>query len=174
MPNVKFEDVYLNRYVQDSMNYLVAFTVKRYPMLASCREDLEQELWIALFRKLHRFRPEKSSLNRFCRVVLDASLKEVRRKFFSRRCITERTSMEITREMEDSLVSNDSEKTILALDIQSVLQSLPPEQKTICEMLMDGFTIRQVAARLHTPVGSLYKHQIADLQEIFLIKGLKK
>ena len=64
MPNVKFEDVYANAYVRESVAYLVATTIRQYPMLANSEKDLEQELWIALARKLPRFQSARSSLNK--------------------------------------------------------------------------------------------------------------
>ena len=171
MPNVKFEDVYANAYVRESVAYLVATTIRQYPMLANSEKDLEQELWIALARKLPR--SARSSLNKFCRVILEVSLKEIRRKLFSRRSIVARTSLELTMEMQDFLTWDGLEKAILIFDVQSVLQNLSPEQKEICEMLMDGFS-RQIAQRINIPVGTLYKHQIAELREIFTLAGLKK
>lgn len=174
MPNVKFEDVYANAYVRESVAYLVATTIRQYPMLANSEKDLEQELWIALARKLPRFQSARSSLNKFCRVILEVSLKEIRRKLFSRRSIVARTSLELTMEMQDFLTWDGLEKATLIFDVQSVLQNLSPEQKEICEMLMDGFSIRQIAQRINIPVGTLYKHQIAELREIFTLAGLKK
>ena len=101
-------------------------------------------------------------------------MKEIRRKLFSRRSIVARTSLELTMEMQDFLTWDGLEKAILIFDVQSVLQNLSPEQKEICEMLMNGFSIRQIAQRINIPVGTLYKHQIAELREIFTLAGLKK
>lgn len=174
MPNVKFEDVYANAYVRESVDYLIAVTIKQYPMLVNSKKDLEQELWIALARKLSRFQSEKSSLNKFCRVILETSLKEIRRKLFSRRSIMARTCMELTMKIHESLTWDGLEKAILIFDVQSILQNLSHEQKEICEMLMEGLSIRQIAQRINIPAGTLYKHQIAELQEIFTLAGLKK
>ena len=124
MPNVKFEDVYANAYVRESVAYLVATTIRQYPMLANSEKDLEQELWIALARKLPRFQSARSSLNKFCRVILEVSLKEIRRKLFSRRSIVARTSLELTMEMQEFLTWDGLEKAILIFDVQSVLQNL--------------------------------------------------
>ena len=174
MPNVKFEDVYANAYVRESVAYLVATTIRQYPMLANREKDLEQELWIALARKHPRSQYARSSLNKFCRMILEVSLKEIRRKLFSRRSIVARTSLELTMEMQEFLIWDGLEKAILIFDVQSVLQNLSPGQKEICKMLMDGFSIRQIAQRINIPVGTLYKHQIAELREIFTLAGLKK
>ena len=76
--------------------------------------------------------------------------------------------------IHESLTWDGLEKAILIFDVQSILQNLSHEQKEICEMLMEGLSIRQIAQRINIPAGTLYKHQIAELQEIFTLAGLKK
>ncbi len=92
MPNVKFEDVYANAYVRESVAYLVTTTIRQYPMLANSEKDLEQELWIALARKLldHFFIFQKNSLH--LKMANFSSLKR-RSIFTSRKILREKLEL---------------------------------------------------------------------------------
>ena len=83
MGTTNFEEVYANAYVRESVETLVATTARQYPMLANYQDDIRQELWLAINKHLPKFSPDKSTLNTFCRMVLETALKEIRRECVS-------------------------------------------------------------------------------------------
>ena len=174
MGTTNFEEVYANAYVRESVETLVATTARQYPMLANYQDDIRQELWLAISKCLPQFNPDKSNLNTFCRIVLETALKEIRRGYFSNRCISERVNTAPINE-ELAVYSNDDiNRSILCEEVNALVQNLSPLRKKICELLMDDHSINDVAKILHIPIGTLYKHQISALRKLFIKAGFEK
>ena len=174
MGTINFEDVHANAYVRESVESLVATTVRQYPMLDNYQDDIRQELWLAINKHIPQFSPEKSNLNTFCRIVLETALKEIRRGYFSQRCISERVNTAPINEELAAYSNDDIDRFILLEEVNALVQTLSPLQKKICELLMDGYSINQVGKILHISAGSLYRNHIFPLQKIFTKAGFKK
>ena len=176
MGAINFDDVYANAYVRESVETLVEMTVRQYPMLTSYEDDIRQELWIAIARRLPRFNEQRSSIDTFCRRVMNNALKDIRRRFFSSKTISSRTMVELddgdTRCEEPG--NDDVNRAMLIADVRAVLATLSPIQKSICEMIMDGCPKRDIAERHNISVALLYKKYIKPMKIIFAEAGLKK
>ncbi len=174
MGTTNFEEVYANAYVRESVETLVATTARQYPMLANYQDDIRQELWLAINKHIPQFSPGKSNLNTFCRIVLESALKEIRRGYFSNRCISERVNTAPINEELAAYSHDDIERFMLLNEVNALVQTLSPLQKNICELLMDGHSMNAVARKLHIPIGSLYKYHISALRNLFIKCGFKK
>ena len=174
MGTINFEDVYANAYVRESVESLVSTTVRQYPMLDNYQDDIRQELWLAINKHIPQFSPEKSNLNTFCRIVLESALKEIRRGYFSNRCISERVNTAPINEELAAYSHDDIDRFVLCKEVNAIVEDLSPIRKKICELLMDGHSMNDVARILHIPIGSLYKHHISALRILFTKAGFKK
>ena len=176
MGAINFEDVYANAYVRESVETLVEMTVRQYPMLASYEDDIRQELWIAIARRISRFNANMSSIDTFCRRVMNNALKDIRRRYFSGKSISTRNTVEL-----DDVDSRGGEpgndyvdRAMLIADVRAVLATLSPIQKSICEMIMDGCPIREISERHNIPIVRLYRHYLNPLKKFFAEAGLQK
>ena len=174
MGTINFEDVYANAYVRESVESLVTTTIRQYPMLDNYQDDIRQELWLAINKHIPQFSPEKSNLNTFCRIVLESALKEIRRGYFSNRCIYERVNTAPINEELAAYSHDDIDRFVLCKEVNALVEDLSPIRKKICELLMDGHSMNDVAKILHIPIGSLYKHHISALRILFTKAGFKK
>ena len=176
MGAINFDDVYANAYVRESVETLVEMTVRQYPMLASYEDDIRQELWIVIARRLPRFNANMSSIDTFCRRVMNNALKDIRRRYFSGKSISTRNTVEL-----DDVDSCGGEpgndyvnRAMLIADVRAVIMTLSPSQRSICEMIMDGYSMREIAERRNIPVGRLYRHYLNPLKNLFAEAGLQK
>lgn len=175
MGEINFDDVYANAYVRESVETLAAATVRQYPMLVNEEEDIRQELWIAVNKRLPLFDSEKSSIETFCRRVLENALKDIRRRYFTSQSITSRTALNIdAASVLDECRNDEIARIMLIADVRSIVMSLDPVQQSICEMIMDGYSMRQIAANKNISVGLLYKKYLVPLRKIFIEAGLQK
>ena len=175
MGAISFDDVYANAYVRESVETLVTITVHQYPMLAGYEEEIRQDLWIAINRRLPLFDSEKSSIDTFCRRVMNTALKDIRRGYFTSKSISARNTVELDADSRGGeLVNDDVNRAMLAADVRAVVMSLPPVQRSICEMIMDGLSMRRVAKRHNISVALIYKKYLNPLRNRFVKAGLKK
>jgi RNA polymerase sigma factor (sigma-70 family) len=175
MGTINFEDVYANAYVRESVESLVATTIRQYPMLVNYEDDIRQELWIAINNHLQLFIPAKSSLDTFFRLVLENALKDIRRGFFSNKSIFCRNASDLDLcESRMEPQTDDVNRAMLIADVRAVIKTLDPIRKSICELLMDGYTMREIAAYHKISVGILYKKYLTPIKKIFIQAGIKK
>lgn len=175
MGTTNFEDVYANAYIRESVETLVATTARKYPMLANYQDDIRQELWLAVNKHIPKFNLDKSSMESFFRLVLDQSLKDIRRKFFSNKSIFSRNTSDINScESYVEPKNDDVNRAMLIADVRAVIMNLSPIQKSICNMIMSGYGMREIADHHKISVGTLYKQHLNQIKNIFSRAGLKK
>ena len=87
MGAISFDDVYANAYVRESVETLVTITVHQYPMLAGYEEEIRQDLWLAISQRLSRFDSKKSTIDTFCRRIINNAMKDIRRRYFTNKSI---------------------------------------------------------------------------------------
>ena len=171
MGTINFEEVYANAYVRESVETLVATTARQYPMLANYQDDIRQELWLAINKHLPKFSPDKSTLNTFCRMVLETALKEIRRFYFTNKSIATRNTSELSLDYSAEFEKNDIHRQTTIADVRIVLNTLSPMHKSICKLLMDGFQMRDIARYHNLSVGALYKFHLKKIKDAFVEAG---
>lgn len=158
-----FEEVYAMPYVQDSIRALIDQNVRQYPILASHEDDLRQEMLISLWKALPRFNPEKSSIKRFIRMPLISALRDARDKFFTDSNLMLAHADNIAdyefrdedsvlscekRQIMAQLASSSTEREILRRDIDTVLEKVSPDLRSVAYRIMEGESLRQIGESL--------------------------
>ena len=158
-----FEEVYAMPYVQDSIRALIDQNVRLYPILASHEDDLRQEMLISLWKALPRFNPEKSSIKRFIRMPLISALRDARDKFFTDSNLMLAHADNIAdyefrdedsvlscekRQIMAQLASSSTEREILRRDIDTVLEKVSPDLRSVAYRIMEGESLRQIGESL--------------------------
>lgn len=151
-----------NEYARTSIRVKAKQLSRRKDFGSSCREDIEQDLWLHLLGQAARFDGDRSSLNTFIdRVVNSAAAslvrsreREMRADGFHAQSLdsiaddssckkrTLRSSLSpedgARRKGRTPLSDIDQLEQLEALD--SALASMPPEMRDMCEQLMAGTT----------------------------------
>ena len=160
---------------------------------ASDREDIEQELMLDLLRRLPKYNPKRAQLNTFIARVVEhrvASLIEAQKAGIRdyRRCrcsLNERFEDADGRSVErvDTFDQEDyrlrtgaqsrpsEELNRLAIDVATVLETLPPELRELCRRLK-AETVTEISRDTGVPRGTIYE-SIKKLREIFKDVGLR-
>ena len=173
MGAINFDDVYAKAYVRKSVEVLAATTTRQYPMLANYEDEIRQDLWIAINRKLSLFDPARGAVDTFCRRVMNSALKDIRRKYFSKKSIFNRNTVEMCSEASaGENWTEDVNRAILIADVRALVMSLPPIQGSICRMIMDGWPMRRIAAHHKISIALLYRKYINPLKKNFAELGL--
>lgn len=157
-------------------------------------EDLEQELRMALIASYPNFDPHIAHWNVFAHTVIErtvASLLRERRAQCRDQGDTVSHSAEIILdghqkvslssqllpEQQAFLVGEaerpQPERLDLMVDVNAVLAELTPEQRNLCDLLMAGLNITQIAKELGVHRSTLYP-RLKTLREIFAYKGIQK
>lgn len=177
MPQVTFEEVYANAYVPESIHVLIRQTIRKYPMLAPHRDEIEQEMLIRLNSALINYNPNcGASPITFARRVLDFALKDLLRLSFSKKAIKRRCSINFDAAFSDADAVTEKSAVLIELrmDIESVMPSLTPIRREICRKLMDGDSYTNIAFELKIPRWELMSRHIPAIREIFQRENFEK
>lgn len=174
MKKVRFEEVYANKYIQESVKNVVGQVVKTNPALSLYADDMEQELWIHINRSVKRYSSNKgTSIESFFRGVIDRRIKNVKKMFFSKIDPINISKEEL--DSEDALQfagRNDHRLMMMKMDVATVMEQLSPQQRQICNWIMEGDTHADIARRLGIPESKFYYRYIYPLRQIFKDKNL--
>ena len=160
MGAINFDDVYANAYVRRSVEVTTDRLIRRIPSLASYRDDISQELWIYIAQAVDQYDPERGgSLATFFRSVMERRIIDVLRHFFA---VNGNEMSHCNLDAENVFpvyAKNDARLTALRIDLAVVFERLTPIQRQICQMLIDGHSLRSVANRLNLPFSTfMYRH----------------
>jgi len=141
---------------------------KRYIYDKSSAEDAFQEAFIAIFKSIHTFNPEKGNLEAWLKGV---TIKIVFK--FNR----EHSKMKFSFEEQDNIVSDTEillDDTLEANDLFSLLEELPYSKKVIFNLYaIEGYKHQEIAHKLGITEGtskSQYFKAKKMLQELYIEK----
>ena len=162
-PIPSFEEVYAMPYVRESLVCMIDNCVRKYPVLSGHEDDIRQEVLVHLWTQIRRYDPNRSSLQTYCRMAIRSGLNKARRDFFSETGLTlayaapihefgasDETAC-ISQSDETSLAKHsvdDVENAMLAQDINTVIEALPPHIREAALMIKSGDSLRHVAKKL--------------------------
>jgi RNA polymerase sigma factor (sigma-70 family) len=100
-------------------------------------DDLAQELQIALWQAAKRFDTERGDFGAFAESVLDRHVAKFLRHRFARKRspAKERSSDSAWRCLPNAHAARVQKQTELAMDLASILDGLPPEDRRVAELL---------------------------------------
>jgi DNA-directed RNA polymerase specialized sigma24 family protein len=177
MKKVTFEEVYANAYVRESIQVLIRQTIRKYPMLAPNRGEIEQEILIRLNSALVNYAPDRgASPITFTRRILNFALKDILRLHFSKKAIKRRCAINFDDVFSDAEAVTEKPAVLIELrmDIESVMRFLTPIRREICRKLMDGDSYTHIAFELKIPRWELVGRHIPAIREVFQHENLEK
>lgn len=169
-----FEEVIAIPYVQESIDSLIHISLKEYPMLINHKDDIRQLLLIVINRAIPTF-GGKVDIKTYIRRCLDKAIVGIRLRFLTKSAIRIYKAVpfetvffdETNPDTTEFLVCNDSEIIEKHLDVYSIINSCPPEVQEVAFLLLDGYTIRDIASKLNIPKSTLFSNQVKKLKEAF-------
>jgi len=174
MGAINFNDVYADAYVRESVEVVTELQVSKYPVLATFKEDIKQELWIYIANAVEQFDPKRGvALNTFLRNVIDKRVINICQHFVSANDLFAGINHPVD---EDALVFARENVTLtdLRMDLAVVMERLTPTQRQICQWIMDGVSMKGIARRLKIPYSSLFYFYIDDIRNEFRKEKMEK
>ena len=111
--------------------------------------DALQDALINAFRRAASFRAESAVTTWLHRIVVNACLDRVRHT-------AARPVTALSEEISPSAVPDPGTQTVLRLDLEAALATLPDEQRVPLVLVdVEGYTVAEVAALLAIPVGTV-------------------
>ena len=74
----------------------------------------------------------------------------------------------------EAIMSDPFEEIILDMDVKTTLDSLPRPEKTICRMLLEGYTLPEISRKLKIAPASLTQKHLPFIRQRFLDYGFEK
>ena len=175
MGAINFNDVYADAYVRESVEITTDRLIRKIPSLASYRDDIRQELWIYIAQSVDQYDLERGgSPATFFRNVIERRIIDIRRHFF---VVNGNEMSHCSLDAEDDLpayAKNDAQMIELRMDLAVVMERLTPPQRQICQLLMDGLSLRNIAARLGIPFSSFMHRHIRPIRDEFRKENIEK
>ena len=178
-----FEEVYEMPYVQDSIRAIIDFNAKRFPVLASYKDDIQQEMLLALNDALPKY-DGRAGLKTFIRVCLENSLKNIRRKYYREQELAlyyasdisdfddpDANDNDVPPEDVDAFISqchNTVEDDILLMDIKESAKRLPEQTREILDRLLDGESMNQIEKSMNLSHSAIRRNHMNIIKkEVF-------
>ena len=172
--NLTFDDVYADDYIQESVETAVAEIVKAHPELKMYDDDIKQEIWLDINKALPRFNiVGKATMKTFFRRVIDCRAKNVVRNFLHGTKYFSFLSATPDWDWEENLICDTARLMCLQNDVNAVVRTLPPRQKAICNLIMAGYSIQQIAKQLKISASYIVEKLIPAIRKRFEEEGLE-
>ena len=174
-----FEEVYEMPYVQESISYILAQTIKKNPRFESSKDDICQEMLLALNNALPKY-DGRASLNTFIRTCLENTTKNIIRKmhsdgFVKNVCAEDISVFENPEENIDTIGAgnlrafvsqcrNNIEEDYLERDLNETVNSLPEPERTIAIELLSGKSVLQIEKKTGIPDSTISRKYIPSIR----------
>ena len=163
---ITFDDVYTNKYIQESVSAVARKAVKAFPALVNLIDEIKQDLWLEINKALPAYDPQKVSIETFFRVVIDRRSINIIRRYQASLC-KDVVSIEDLNESDLVDRNNSIKRFCMMHDLKAVFQTLPPEQKRVCRLIMQGHSQLQVAKRMGISPSYLSAKYIRPIRQRF-------
>ena len=185
-----FDEVYAMPYVRESIESVLDQNVRQYQVLMGYKDDLRQEILIYINNILPSFDPAKSSFNTFFRRILHSAMCNAREPYFRKKHLTltyaedvdayemtdedASSSLSIeSRRAYERLAKNNVEQGMFCRDVREMLEACPPEIRKFAQLLAEGYTRREIAARMGMAESTLRCKHLRILRKVFTEKSFK-
>lgn len=163
--------------VMNHIYYVADNMIGKANLVEDDRCDIIQELSLAAWRALSTYREnDKAAVDTYvCRAVDNAGkcIFRIRmRKHLDEPCLSleELTSNEGHEILLP--VVDDREAIELRIDVRTVVESLPEELKVICELIMDGYSFKEIAKITGVPEPTIRIWRMKEIRDRFVQSGI--
>ena len=175
-----FDEVYAMPYVQASIDAIINRTVRQFPLLSPQREDIRQEMLVALNKALPKY-DRRSGICTFCRTCLENSAKEIRRRFYrkARLRLLRATDIDDFHDTEVTSISdadirafvrscpNTVERDLRISELMVEIDQLPAPIRAVAMRIFAGESIRDIEREQGIPHASFHRRFIKPLKKAF-------
>ena len=159
-------------------------TAIRYKLSKSDEEDLTQEIYRSVYNRAQDFdEARNAALTTFLHLCVDGAVREYIRsckRLKNQKLVfildvpvsrTENDAEDAEGTLVDHLPNEEAEREFhridLKHDVATVLAGLTPEQRTVCELFMNGLTVAEVAKVIGRPRQNIYSLILPKLRKAF-------
>ncbi len=151
-------------------------------------EDLRQDMAVEVLESLRRYDPAKGRLHAFVAKVLRQKAYRFLRHRYGNKAIFQNRMLSLDAHAPDTvsvrpMVANlarpsaddemsETDRVLLACDLEEAIKALPPEQAVVCQKLMEGLNQDQTAAVLGISISTL-RTRILHIRQVFEARGLE-
>lgn len=136
------------------------------------REDIQQTLYRDVIAAFDSFNPERASYSTFAYKVIRSSRAQIYRDRIARGDDMGSISLsaldeDVFARHEEDHAEDSVSRAVLHSEIRELVASLPKREKDVCELLMDGYSIREAIALSNVPNSVFYRQLLPGLRNIF-------
>lgn len=175
-----FEEVYEMPYVQESIRSIIDQNVRQFPLLASYKDDIRQELLIALNEGLPKY-DGRAGIKTFCRTCLENAMKTIRRDYFREKNLMLSRAEDVSRfvNLDDdpdgvdpkdarafiSQCRNTVEDDLRRKELEDAIAKLPEPAKIIIDGLLEGKSLRSLERKAGIPHATFLRVYLAPIRK---------
>jgi len=169
--------------------------IKRRRINPQDADDIKQEIFQELIRGIDSFNPENASINTFVSAIINSAVRKAARDYWANNqdsCLfcpsldqPKDSSVPDCQDLLGDVVGDDEtamylgkrertkhDQELLASEVRSFISSLSNRQKSVCKELMNGKSLKEIAASKKIPRGSFYRDVIHPLRNAMKDSGL--
>jgi len=161
--------------VMNHIGFLADRMIGRCNLHDSDRDDIVQEMTIAVLRTIEDFRKTQAAplAVRYLNKVADNAATEIYRYRIQRGLDTPTQPLETCVDTSSEPIGDDAEANIRRRDVRDIVSKMPEDMRIICEMLMDGSSLTEIAAALHVSLSTIRMRRIPKIRRFFTANGIK-
>ena len=138
------------------------------------RDDLRQNIYVAIIESCPNYDPARSSRNTFCDRVIRRTLRKQLSSFRWQKnrgeCSLDDDTLELTQQTSSRGDFSEQEYALFQTEVQNVIAALPDDLQTTCEMLM-YYLPQEIACKLKTSKG-VVQRRMEKIRTIFRDVGM--
>ena len=167
MGAINFSEVYADAYVRKSVEVTAEQLVRQYPALTIFQDDIKQDLWIYISRAVEKFDPARGcSLQTFFRNLIEIRTIDICRHYLNQD-VRHHSFGEMDEEEIPVFTHDENRLTSLRMDLALVMRRLTPEQRQVCQWIMDGLSLRAIARKLKVSDSNFFFLYVCPIRDEF-------
>lgn len=187
----------LHSFITARIKAEIRYLVKKRKINPQDADDIRQEIFQELVRCIDSFNPENASINTFLSVVIYRTARKAAMNYWANNqdsCLFS-PSLDQPKDSSDpdcqdllgDVVGDDEtamylgkrertkhDQELLASEVRSFISSLSNRQKSVCKELMNGKSLKAIAADKKIPRASFYRSVIHPLRNAMKDSGLSE
>ena len=161
--------------VMNHINFVADKMIGTCDLHACDRDDLVQELSIIVLRAIDESRKTQDTplAVRYLNTAVDHSATEIYRRRIIRGLDIPKKPLESCLNTRHEPIGDDAETNIRRRDVRDIVSTMPENLRTICDLIMRGYSFASIARALHVSPSSIRMRRIPQIRRFFVENGIK-